>query len=392
MTIMPNREYFSKVMEKIISHDFTPKSEYALTLYGFPIHGYPVPKNSAYTPKTIISDMDGVWNDKQIFGCYLQVLCRLNKKLKRQKEVIFKNLKELSPENVDEPVGNIENVYIESRVTYNQHIISCIFSSKMVGLKTNSIDCLSELRRMYYNIEFFSGSPDMAVKAFVNNRMSIVGLGWENARGSKYIPDKDGFICKIEPLLYRYKKDVVEERLKDTVGTTKGINFVVSDEAGDMHMIQSFINPFIITGDCTEQPSDVTIRLPEARNDMTKIIPAIRKAEMGLCFTLGYTMREQEMILKSAYSLETSSRNAIESKCTSLLKRNEVLKHFAEYKSLTEELIAYSNCFTELESLERKLKDSKTCEKIKSCTSELMTELKKYSPHTDIANDMTKYF
>jgi phosphoserine phosphatase len=386
-----DKDYFSELMNGTIGHGFEPVSEYALTLFGFPMHGYPLPHGIRYNVKEIISDVDGVWNNRSIFGMYIDALAFLNKEIKKLKGKIFSCIGELGPGNIDGPVGEIERYFIEARVSYIQHIWACLIAGRWTALRKNSIQCLSQLKRMYYDIEFFSGSPDIAVKSFVSNHMSMVGLGWRNARGSEYLADEDGFIFKIKPLLYEYKAEAVEERLKETVGTTKGINIVLSDEIGDIHMIQSFINPFILTGKSDDIPATVSICAPEAREDMSLIPPIIKRAEMGLCFALGYSKDEQKRILESATKFRKACKITEKSNADISVKE-DVLNSLNEYKMLAKKLFTTSEWFTGLESLARKLEKAKTKEDVASCSLKLLKRFRKYSPHADISDSLLKYF
>ena len=171
-------EYFADLMKSTVAYDFHPVSEYALTLYGFPALGYPLPPEIEYKAKKIISDIDGVWNTQQIFVVYVQLLSKINDGIKARQRKIFEHAKELRPENIDGPVERIEEYFRESNVMHEQHCWACAEVPHYVGLKPNSIQCLLEMKKMYYDIEFFSGSPDLAVKYFciVNVRQCIKGF------------------------------------------------------------------------------------------------------------------------------------------------------------------------------------------------------------------------
>lgn len=395
-------EYFADLMRSTVACDFHPVSEYALTLYGFPALGYPLSPEIEHKAKIIISDVDGVWNTQQIFAVYIKLLSRISDGIKARQDKIFEHAKELRPGNVDGSVERIEEYFIESNVTCEQHHQVCAAVPRYVGLKPNSIQCLLEMKRMYYDIEFFSGSPDLAVKHFVGRNMRLAGFNLKTAEkcvtGSKYLFDEDGFIVEIKPMLYEYKKEAVENRLKETVGTTKGINVVLSDEPGDIHMVQSFINPFILTGeevgagDASELPTDVSIALPEASKNMMLIPPIIRKAEMALCFFLGYPKSVQKKILKSAFKFRKTCKLIEKTDKNPRRLRDKALAVFSDYTSLIHKLFTTSPGFTGIGGLVRELENAKSKDEIKSSASKLLKKFRKYSPHPDSSEELLKHF
>ncbi len=393
-----NMEYFAELMKSTVAYDFYPVSEYALTLYGFPALGYPLPPEIEHKAKKILSDVDGVWNTQQIFAVYIKLLSELNDGIKARQGKIFERAKELRPGNVDGPVEEIEEYFIESNVTCKQHHQVCAAVPRHIGLQPNSIQCLLEMKRMYYDIEFFSGSPELAVKHFVGKNMGLAGFDMKTAEecvtGTKYLFDEDGFIVEIRPMLYEYKKEAVENRLKETVGTTKGINVVLSDEPGDVHMVQSFINPFILTGNVAtaELPTDVSIALPEASKNMMLIPPVIRKAEMGLCFALGYPKNIQKKILKSAFKLRKTCELIESTDKNPRRLRDKALAVFNDYTSLTSKLFTTSPGFTGIGGLVRELQNAKSKDEIKLSASKLLEKFRKYSPHPDSSEELLKHF
>lgn len=405
-----SREYFADLVKRTVSHDFEPASEYALTLHGFPMYGYPLPSDIEHKAKILISDMDLTWTRTQIFYVVVKLLSRINEGIKNREGKIFKSANELRRGNVDGPVEDIQEQFVESRVAYWQYEWACAQTPRYVGLKKNSIPALSKLKKMYYDIYFFSGSPQLAVEYVVGMNMHLAGFGLNTADlidgfdlaqecviATEYKPDEDGYISEIIPVIYEYKDSRVEKKLKETVGTTKGFNIGLSDELGDKDMVRTFINPLILLSEMRELldvSEGILIPLPEANNDMMLIPPAVSRIENALCVGLGHRLETQKKIFYSASRLkktyEQMEKEKEEKDLTRL--RNEALDAFKEYKSLTWKLFSTKKEFTGLGSIVRKLETAKDGEEIKSVASTLTKEFRKYSPHYDIAEHMLKYF
>lgn len=396
-----SREYFSELVKRTVAHDFRPASEYALTLYGFPMYGYPLPPEIAHKAKKIISDMDLTVTRTQIFYVLIKLLSKVNEGIKSREDKIFKSAKELRRGNVDGPVEVIEEQFVESRVTYGQYKWACSLTPRYVGLKPNSIPCLLTMKSMYYDIEFFSGSPKLAVRHVVGTNMRLAGFTFENTEecvtATEYKPDEDGYIAEIIPMLYEYKDAAVEKRLEETVGTTEGANvasIILSDEPKDI--IQAFINPLILLSELREllELSDgIVIPLPEANNNMMLIPPAIQKYELSLC-SLDYPINVQKGIFQSALRVRKICEQIETEKEIRYLTRlrNEALDAFKEYKSLTWKLFSTKKEFTGLDSIVWEFENARSRGEIKAVAASLLKEFRKYSPHPDIAEYMLKYF
>lgn len=392
-----SKKYFSELMNNTIAHPFYPASEYALTLRGFPIYGYPLPPEIRHKAKKVVSDVDYTLTRQQIFYVYIKLLSKVNDGIEKREDEIFECVKQMRSGNVDGPTEGVEEQFSESGVTYRQHEWACINVPYYVGLKPNSIPFISTMKSMYYDFLFFSGSPNLAVEHFVGRNMTLAGFNLESAKkcvtGTEYVFDEDGVFVGINPMLYEYKHPAVERKLKETVGTTKGINTVLSDDIDDLlHMMQSFINPLILTGEATELPTDVFIALPEANSDMMLIPPVIRRAEMGLCFSIAYPISVQKESLRSALRFRETCES-IEKGNRNLAKlRDKALHIFNDYISLVQELFTTSPGFTGIDSIVRELETSTSREEIKSAASNLLNGFREYSPHPDIAKKVLDYF
>ncbi len=388
------KDYFADLMKMTISHNFKPVTEYALELFGFPMSGYP--NNRGTCMKKMLSDIDGVLNTTSLFGEYMKSLYSRNPMIKLNRSRLEGALKGLGPENVDGPVEEFSRILSDSRLSLIDHLMSCKYAAENVEITRNAIPYLRGLKRMCYDVEFFSGSPDTAVKMFVAGRL---GIDWLNqssvfdcARGSDYVFDEYGNFLRIMPMLYEYKKVAAEKVLEESVGTKNGINMVISDDPGDFKMVQSFINPFILAGESCDIPDSVSVAVPEARNDMLELLPVIRKAEMALCFSLGHTLEHQRLMLSEALSMKSACEKMTSQKEDIEDARDSALSHMKKYKELSRKIFSTSDGFTGIDKIARKLETSKEKDSISALSYMLLETFNNYSPHAEIAEHLMKYF
>jgi len=384
------KELFRLVVYGHVNSDFEPLSDYAKSLYGYPMD-YPFPKDKDTRKKVFITDIDGVWNaGDQIFIGYLKKLAERNKGIENEYERIKEIVREIRPGNVDGLVERINEIFRACDVRKWQHDEACKHAIDEIGLIPDGADCLAELRSMHYEIYCFSGSPHEAVERFVAERMDLPA---ERGRGSVYKFESKAPNAKferIEPLLYDYKKPAVEEVLKEVTGNIKSLSIVLSDEPGDIKMVSSFAAPFISVGSIEQLPEEkdsIVINLPEFRED-PRILPSkLKKIERALCLYFGYTQEEKERIFSSALGFKKCSELIRDAEDEDLIRELKMkkLEYFNEYKSVARKI--FSLFLSKIENLEDKLESATTIDEIKSASHNFWNKFKEFSPDADIGEN-----
>jgi len=393
------KELFELIIYGHIDYDFEPISDYALNLFGYPMD-YPFPKDKDTRKKLFLSDIDGVWNvGDPIFLAYLKKLGERNTGIKDEFYNIREIIKDIKPGYVDEPVSHINEIFRACDVRKRQHDWACEHVIDDIDIVPYGRHCVAELKSMHYEIYCFSGSPDKAVKLFVKERLSLKDEreGIEDSEkieygyGSVYkfeSEDRDAKFVSIDPLLYEYKRPVVEKILKETTGSIKSLNMVLSDEPGDIKMVCSFVAPFIAVGHIEELPDEkecIFLKLPEFRDDARTLPPLLKKIERALCLYFGYTKEEKERIFYSALGFK---------KCSELIRRTEdedlirdlkmkKLEYFNEYKFVARKI--FSLFLSKIENLADELESATTIDEIKSTSNNFWNKFKELSPDADIA-------
>lgn len=383
------KELFKLVVYGHANSDFEPLSDYALSLFGYPIE-HPFPKGKETRKKILITDLDGVWNaGDQIFVGYLKRLRERNRGIEREFDRILEIVKEIKPGYVDEPVGRISKIFRECDVRKWQDDWACEHSIDEIGLVPYGFYCLAELEGvMHYDIYCFSGSHDRSVKRFVSRRM---GLPANRGYGSVYnfeSEEPNAKFVSIDPLLYGYKRPVIQKILKETTGTVKSLNAVLSDEPGDIKMVSSFANPFMFAGSVEmfpEEKDSIVISLPEFRNDSRVLVARLKKIERALCFHFGYTTAEKEKIFSSALGLKKCSELIKSAENEDLIKllKNKKLEYFSEYKSLAWKI--FPLILSGIDRPAYELENAINIDEIKLTSHNFWNKYRKYSPDSDIA-------
>jgi len=370
-------ELFEPIIKGHIEADFIPLSDFNLQLYG-----YGVLNSNGKINKMLISDIDGVLTSTPIFFGYVKRLSDINQKLKEYLPGIFQCLSSLSPDNVEKVTEYVSERFRISRVKEWQHL-KATDEYLDYGFETvpGSKWMLSRAKEMGYETHLITGSPDGAAKKFAERLLDIRS---DNVIGSEYI-FVNGEFSRIEQRLYRKKKEIALDIMKDKLGTDSGYVVFLSDELDDFRDVGMFFHTLLLLNEKEDSVEKTVIEFKENERTPESVIKSLQKIERGMCMYFGYSPKEISDILGSAFNLEKSFEGLTDEQNESSLYKlkEEMLEHFKNYKKSASDI--FPIYLSNIENFEYSLKFENNLDEIKIIASDFMKEFKKYSPDITVS-------
>jgi len=383
-----DKELFRSIISIHTSSDFLPASDYDIELYGYGMMG-----SKGRYKKTLITDIDGVWNyGDQIFVGYIKALAEVNDIIRDRIGEIKAFAANICPENVDQTVDGVSGILREADVTKLQHDYACDHSIDDIYAPEWWFDCTNTIEKIDYMMFFISGSPNRAVKRFVSERM---GEPEENVMGSVY-NFIGGKFDSIDHLLYENKRPaalrILTEGPEGSGGWKEGIkgfSMVLSDEPGDVEMVRSYESILLLVEDEEVKDENVVYsNIPEFGEDVRVLPDAMMKIERAFCLYFGYSRQERELIFESALQFKKLCEYIRTERDEEVIAqiRKEIIESLTSYTDIAWKLFPLRS--SKIANIIDKLKWADDFNEIKSLSSKLFERFSKYSPDAHIAEQL----
>ena len=306
------QEYARRMLDFFLNSRFSPANDYYVVIDGRSYMG----RLEGSAAKVVVFDFDGVVEKQGANPLYESVRKELgvkNKEVGRRNNEIWSCLGRLkTPADVPAVEDEIGGIYTECGLTHQQYIDANNDAAKefikhdlVKGAKT----CIRRLdSEMGYTPVVISGCFKPALDVVCDH----LGIPQKHVYGTTL----DFYGNKVRPRLMlgdrkpKAKGDVLEH----TVGTRHGCCFVIDNNPSPIEdpFIKAGINPSIIVGDFKrhELPFDVTVPCPEAREDLTRLIPPMYRYEYGWVATRTTDAVTEHEIISAASEITKSLADA----------------------------------------------------------------------------------
>jgi phosphoserine phosphatase len=334
---------FTTSVETVLSSKIEVVSDYTRFTHKYVVGGYPISDEVriASLPKAIDFDFDETLTaDGYVgFSVYLGWLEYLNPYIgPKERREIAKIASEFAPGNIEVPASKIVQKYREYNVTRSEHLLACRLAADEIKMAPGYLPTIRKLRDMNYVIGLKSGSPDELIKDCYRNYIEVQ-TRWEEenfdvlAKGTEYIftPGPTGKLIGLNVILHENKTDVSRRFAERVTGQWNGLKIAVGDQPGDAYMVSSTVCPFLMLGksERSDVPADIVISLPEAREDLGKILDPIKRYEYAL-----YEHYEFDEMEKMKIQLYAGTAKDLFARI-----RNKQFKNLRELKSLRYNLL-----------------------------------------------------
>jgi hypothetical protein len=270
-----------------LNSGFSPANDYYVVIDGRSYMG----RLEGSAAKVVVFDFDGVVEKRGANPLYESVRKELgvkNKEVGRRNNEIWSCLGRLkTPADVPAVEDEIGSIYTECGLTYQQYIDANNDAAKEFikhDIVKGAKACIRRLDdEMGYTPVVISGCYKPALDVVCDH----LGILQKRVYGTTL--DFYGNTVRPRLMLGDRKPEAKGDVMERTVGTRHGCCVVINDNPSPLEdpVIKAGINPSIITGDFkrSELPFDVTVPCPEAREDLTRLIPPIYRYEYGWVVT-----------------------------------------------------------------------------------------------------------
>ncbi|MFH1623254.1 MAG: HAD family hydrolase [Candidatus Aenigmatarchaeota archaeon] len=313
-----------------------PATDYSAMLGGYPYMGYA----KGGLLKGLVSDFDGVFERPDAKPLYIDTtveLGRENRTLGERIGDVWSILKHLiTPADVPAVEAAIGKLYTYCGLTYGQYMEAnrkaaekFIRDSLVKGAKAY-ISKLGD--EMGYVPAIVSGGYKPALGIVCNH----LGIQAENVYATEL--GFHGHTVTAKLMVGERKPEAKDTFLKHKnsmlkmgIGAEYGCHFIIDDNPSELEapFIKSGLNPSLITGNFErkELPFDVSAPCPEAREDMTRLIPPMYRYEYGwVAVNTTDAKTEHDMICSTLDVKEALARGPPYDSKTGIVSRaNEVI-------------------------------------------------------------------
>jgi len=307
----------------------TPATDYYVVIDG---RSYMGRAKGSYA-KGAASDFDGVF-EKQganpLYKSVIEAIGENNKEVGRRNNEVWACLKRLrTPADVPAVEAEIGNIYTECGLTQKQYIDSNYDAAENFikhDLVKGAKSCIRRLDdEMGYPLVVVSAG----FKPSLDRICGYLGIPEERVYGTTIGFYGDNVRPRL--MLGERKPEAKGDAMERMVGVRNGCCIVIDDNPSEVEhpFIKAGLNPSIITGEYKREmlPFDVTAPCPEAREDLTKLIPLIYSYEYGWAAVHTTDVQTEREIIRTAseinelrVSLESAAaRSAIVPKAARLL-------------------------------------------------------------------------
>jgi len=328
------QEYARRMLDFFLNSPFSPANDYYVVIDGRSYMG----RLEGSAAKMVAFDFDGVIEKKGAPPLYISVREKIGEKNRavgmRDKEVLSCLGRLKMPADVPGVERKIGRIYTECGLTYRQYMDANIDAAEEFidhDIVKGAKPCIRRLDSEMGYVPFFVSGCDEPALGIVCDHLEVLGNRLHGIMDAFHNEDEAAVRDYLEILRSRVRGTTVDfyggevrpkmmlgyrkpeakgDVMERTVGTRHGCCFVIDDNPSPLEdpFIKAGINPSIITGDFkrSELPFDVTVPCPEAREDLTRLIPPIYRYEYGWVATRKTDVVTEDKIIKAASGLARS--------------------------------------------------------------------------------------
>jgi len=351
-----------KLLKSYMQTNFEPISDYIFLINQRSYLG----KLEGALWKISIFDFDGVFErpgTKKLYELFFEELKKENEGVKRRFEEILEIDESIrKPEDVIRAEREFNRIFRECDLREEEYEKACMRAAYKLRLTKGVFESLKKLEEMMYTHFIISGSPTLALREI--GRM--IGIPSSNIFGTDYIFTPSGHFMEMRLLLGERKRELRDTIFED-VESRSGCYVVFNDDADlDLPLLKMGINPVILLDEEEKIEGDVIVTCPEAREDMRRLIPLVKRFEYGwVCVNLRTLEKEMRIIgigkklkealeRKSVVDFIKYSKMLMEETCE-LLRKRRIEKMLSE---LIIGRVSMDEVYQELSSMIPELKPS----------------------------------